>query len=279
MPDDYARLRDRMYGWRDEDRDEFRRAQAREHAGREGRDFGGHRDDRHADHGGRYGSSRNYAYGSSQGEERFRDRGGHGGAGPLSGDHEHRAGRDDRGFFERAGDEMATWFGSESAERRRERDGLQGDAGAQHHRGRGPSGYRRSDARIAEDINDRLTEDAFIDASEVQVRVENGEVTLDGTVDSRMARRRSEDLAEAIAGVTHVQNNLRVGRQGGPSGGTGRAGGTGPTAGVGTGGTAGTGGSLGTAGTAGTKVSPETGTPGGTTAGSAGTTVARRMPD
>ena len=37
-----------------------------------------------------------------------------------------------------------------------------------------------------------------------------GEVTLDGTVDSRFARRHAEDLAEGCSGVRHVQNNLRV---------------------------------------------------------------------
>jgi len=32
------------------------------------------------------------------------------------------SGRDERGFFERAGDEIASWFGDDDAERRRERD-------------------------------------------------------------------------------------------------------------------------------------------------------------
>ena len=32
-----------------------------------------------------------------------------------------RGGSDDRGFFERAGDEIASWFGDDEAERRRHR--------------------------------------------------------------------------------------------------------------------------------------------------------------
>ena len=80
----------------------------------------------------------------------------------------------------------------------------------QDHRGRGPKAWRRSDQRIAEDVNDRLTDDPDVDATDVEVRVENGEVTLSGTVDSRLARRRAEDLAEDVRGVGHVQNNLRV---------------------------------------------------------------------
>jgi len=78
------------------------------------------------------------------------------------------------------------------------------------HRGRGPKGYRRSDQRIHEDVCERLTEDRFIDASNVEVVVKEGEVTLSGTVSSRGLKRRAEDLAEMASGVAHVQNNLRV---------------------------------------------------------------------
>ena len=78
------------------------------------------------------------------------------------------------------------------------------------HRGRGPKGYRRSDERIHEDVCERLTEDPFIDASNVEVIVKDGEITLNGTVTSRGLKRRAEDLAELASGVSHVQNNLRV---------------------------------------------------------------------
>src|SRR4051812_4308870 len=144
----------------------------------------------------------------------------------------------ERGCFERAGDEIASWFGDDDAARRREQDARQGDQGAQHHRGRGPKGYTRSDERIREDVSDRLTDDPYVDASEIEVNVSGSEVTLSGTVDSREARRRAEDIAESVGGVTHVQNNLRVQRQG-SSGGWGSqssGSGTGTTTGAGTGG-------------------------------------------
>ncbi|WP_035485147.1 BON domain-containing protein [Geminicoccus roseus] len=118
--------------------------------------------------------------------------------------------RGDRSFFERAGDEVATWFGSDDAERRRREDARQGDQGADHHRGKGPSGYTRSDDRINEDAHDRLTDDPYLDASSITVRVSAGEVTLDGTVNSRSDKRRAEDIVDGISGVKHVQNNLRV---------------------------------------------------------------------
>ena len=107
---------------------------------------------------------------------------------------------DERGFFERAGDEVASWFGDEDAARRREID----------HRGRGPANYTRSDDRILEDACDRLTEDWGVDASDIQVTVQGGEVTLDGTVNSRRDKRRAEDVVDDVSGVNHVQNNLRT---------------------------------------------------------------------
>jgi hypothetical protein len=105
-----------------------------------------------------------------------------------------------RGFWDRASDEVASWFGDEDAARRREQD----------HRGRGPSNYTRSDERIREDANDRLTDDWRVDASNVTVTVDKGEITLNGTVTSREAKRRAEDVVDSISGVKHVQNNLRV---------------------------------------------------------------------
>jgi hypothetical protein len=78
------------------------------------------------------------------------------------------------------------------------------------HQGRGPGNYKRSDQRILEDACDRLTDDHHIDASNIEVTVQDGEVTLTGTVSDRMAKRRAEDVIDHLSGVKHVQNNLRV---------------------------------------------------------------------
>jgi osmotically-inducible protein OsmY len=78
------------------------------------------------------------------------------------------------------------------------------------HRGRGPSNYTRSDERIKDDINDRLTEHSYLDASNISVQVDNGEVTLTGTVDSRYEKRLAEDVAEDVSGVRNVENRIRV---------------------------------------------------------------------
>lgn len=80
------------------------------------------------------------------------------------------------------------------------------------HRGRGPKNYRRPDERIHEDLCERLTEDAFVDASNIEVTVKEGEVVLAGSVETRGMRHRAEDIADMVPGVGHVQNNLRVDR-------------------------------------------------------------------
>jgi hypothetical protein len=94
----------------------------------------------------------------------------------------------------------------EETERRRTDEMLRG-----MYAGRGPRGYRRSDERILEDVNERLTDDGYVDASDIEVSVDDGVVTLTGRVASRAEKRRAEDVAESVSGVTDVSNQLRVG--------------------------------------------------------------------
>jgi BON domain/Pentapeptide repeats (8 copies) len=76
--------------------------------------------------------------------------------------------------------------------------------------GRGPKNWQRSDDRIREDVNERLTDHPEIDASEIDVQVKNGEVTLTGTVDERRVKRLAEDVTENVSGVREVHNQLKV---------------------------------------------------------------------
>lgn len=115
---------------------------------------------------------------------------------------------EDRGWLDRASDAISSWFGDEEAQQRRQMDAQR------EHRGRGPKGYRRSDERIREDVNDRLSDDYYLDASDVEVSVSNTEVTLTGTVNNRNDKRRAEDLAESVSGVSNVENRLRVKQSG-----------------------------------------------------------------
>lgn len=81
------------------------------------------------------------------------------------------------------------------------------------HAGKGPKGYTRSDERIREEVCEALTRDPYVDASDMEVRVDDCEVTLDGTAMSRRMKRDAEDIAHAISGVQQVHNRLRVARR------------------------------------------------------------------
>src|SRR5690606_19937537 len=115
--------------------------------------------DRYGDHG-RYRSNMGRSYGRSD----FGDRN----YGGFENDRNYGRGNqrsygrgdsEDRSWWDRATDEVSSWFGDEDAERRRSMD--------RNHRGKGPRNYTRSDDRIKEDINDRLSDDPFIDASDI----------------------------------------------------------------------------------------------------------------
>jgi osmotically-inducible protein OsmY len=81
------------------------------------------------------------------------------------------------------------------------------------HSGRGPKGYQRSDDRIREDVCERLTFHPDIDAVEIEVTVRDGEVTLTGAVDDRLAKRMAEDVAENVSGVKDVKNQVQIRQQ------------------------------------------------------------------
>jgi osmotically-inducible protein OsmY len=80
------------------------------------------------------------------------------------------------------------------------------------YRGRGPKNYRRPDERIADDIHQLLTDDPDLDATEIDVTVQDCEVTLSGRVGSRWAKRHAEDVAGRCAGIRDVHNRLTVER-------------------------------------------------------------------
>ncbi len=76
--------------------------------------------------------------------------------------------------------------------------------------GRGPRGYQRSDERIREEVSDRLSQHGRIDASDMDVQVQNGEVTLGGNANSRDEKRMAEDVAASVPGVSDVNNQIKV---------------------------------------------------------------------
>lgn len=83
-------------------------------------------------------------------------------------------------------------------------------------RGRGPRAQAPADPgasddeRIRAEVVQRLAEDWYVDASDIAVSVENGEVRLTGSVENRPEKRLAEDCADDVAGVRDVVNSLRI---------------------------------------------------------------------
>ena len=126
-----------------------------------------------------------------------------------------------RGYGRGESDDIATGFAGhygpggyrdlESGADRGWNIGRDNDRGTSY-RGRGPKNYQRSDERIREDVCERLSMDHDVDASEIEVTVQDGVVTLDGSINDRHAKRLAEDICESVSGVKDVQNNVRVTR-------------------------------------------------------------------
>jgi hypothetical protein len=83
-------------------------------------------------------------------------------------------------------------------------------------RGRGPRAQvpvdpgASDDERIRAEVMQRLADDLYVDAGDIAVSVENGEVTLAGSVENRPEKRLAEDCADDVAGVRDVVNSLRI---------------------------------------------------------------------
>jgi osmotically-inducible protein OsmY len=161
------------------------------------RDFSGGRYDRSRDYpGGNYDRGRSFA-----GDDR----------GNFDRDGNYSVGNRQRDYGERSG----RWANSNvggtgySDRNRWSEQGWQ-EQNRGPHAGKGPKGYSRSDDRIREDLSDRFTAHPDLDASDIEMDVNQGEVNLRGTVDSRWSKRLAEDLCDDCHGVRQVNNQLRV---------------------------------------------------------------------
>jgi len=73
-------------------------------------------------------------------------------------------------------------------------------------------GTTRDDTEILTDIEADLILDSWVDATNVNVEVNEGVVTLSGNVDTVVAKRSAGDDAWDTPGVVDVINNLKVQR-------------------------------------------------------------------
>jgi osmotically-inducible protein OsmY len=68
----------------------------------------------------------------------------------------------------------------------------------------------RTDEDIRKDIKQALIDDPVADSYEVMVKVDDGVVTLSGTVDSWTEQRFAGEVAKGIKGVRDIQNKINV---------------------------------------------------------------------
>ncbi len=68
----------------------------------------------------------------------------------------------------------------------------------------------RSDSRIADDVTTALGANPATESFDVRVRVDDGVVTLQGTVESWQEKQLSERVAKGVIGVRSVVNNIDV---------------------------------------------------------------------
>ena len=93
--------------------------------------------------------------------------------------------------------------------------------GGQHGRGPRPEespALGKEDARIRTEVSACLTDDWYVDGTEITVSVDNGEVTLEGVVENRAEKRLAEDCADSVPGVVDVHNRLRIRQPDKPAG-------------------------------------------------------------
>jgi osmotically-inducible protein OsmY len=73
---------------------------------------------------------------------------------------------------------------------------------------RGPRLRRKTDDSLAREIHEMLTTDPELNATDIEVVVEGGAVTLSGEVDHPDAKLLAEELTESVSGVRLVHNRL-----------------------------------------------------------------------
>ncbi len=84
------------------------------------------------------------------------------------------------------------------------------EAFAEGHRGKGPKGYQRSNESIYEEACEALARDHDLDATYMDMKVEDGCIYLTGEAMSRRDKRLAEEIVEHIIGVKDVQNKLAI---------------------------------------------------------------------
>lgn len=78
------------------------------------------------------------------------------------------------------------------------------------HRGHGPRDWRKSDERIRDEVCEALAAHRALDARDMNVGVEAGEVILSGVCPCPASRALAESIALEIVGVVAVHNFVGI---------------------------------------------------------------------
>lgn len=76
--------------------------------------------------------------------------------------------------------------------------------------GMGPKAYDSAGDPLGQEAALRLTQHGQVDASNIEITVDNGTVLLEGTVASEEVKRLAEEAIRTLEGVHDVQSSLRV---------------------------------------------------------------------
>ena len=68
----------------------------------------------------------------------------------------------------------------------------------------------KSDSSLQHDVEEQLENDPEIDVQMLDVHVQEGVVTLAGTVSSDPEKWKADDIARRVAGVAELISNLQV---------------------------------------------------------------------
>lgn len=78
------------------------------------------------------------------------------------------------------------------------------------HRGHGPRDWRRSDDQLRDAVCEALAADGTLDARDMNVGVDDGEVILSGVCPCHHSRSLAEDIAREVVGVRAIHNFVGI---------------------------------------------------------------------
>jgi HSP20 family molecular chaperone IbpA len=83
-----------------------------------------------------------------------------------------------------------------------------------NHSGKGPNNWSKSDVNLQEEVSVILAMSPQVDATDIEVKVEQGIVYLNGSVPDRKMKREAERCLDGVKGIKDIHNRLLLGTAG-----------------------------------------------------------------